>query len=227
MKEKGKKSKCERERGKETETENEVDKEKIDANQLDQPDHQDQDTPLQIDLACIDLTHSSLSQLPTLQLANCHHLLLRRNKLSTLPPDLCFPQCSTLDLYDNLLTSILHCISKAPALQTLDLSFNRITQISRIQLPPPLQFLFAACNKIDSVDEFASANEVKLMEFGGNGLREIPVQWQCSALEELWLASNALQFQKLVLLGCPKLRILALQCNRLQGEICVALALHY
>ena len=214
-------------REREVERERENDKEEIDTDQLDTPLQDTQgDSSIQTlptDLECIDLTHRSLSQLPTLQLANCHQLLLRRNKLSTLPPDLCIPHCWTLDLYDNLLTSIPHCISKAPALQSLDLSFNRIYHISRVQLPPTLQLLYASCNKIDKVDEFASANELKLMEFGGNGLREIPVQWQCSALEELWLASNALQFQKLVLVGCPKLRILALQCNRLQGEIVLQL----
>jgi Leucine-rich repeat (LRR) protein len=176
----------------------------------------------QCDSNAYDFTHCSLREIPSnLQTSNCQQLLLRRDRLVDLPADLLLPQCVTLDLYDNLLTCIPECISNFHSCKSLDLSFNRIDQISLSQLPSALESLYAACNKIEKADELFARGKhnLKLMEFGGNFLKEIPFKWQSATLEELWLASNALKFQSLSLLECPRLRILALQSNLLEGEV--------
>ena len=73
------------------------------------------------------------------------------------------------------------------------------------------------------MDEFASSDQFKLLEFGGNRISQIPLAWNCSQLEELWLAGNELSFDRIDFTSCPKLRILALQSNKFTNHLVIHL----
>ena len=118
----------------------------------------------------------SLSQSPIM-----HPLHLRRNRLHSLPNPLPIPNCTHLDLYDNLLDEFPNCLFQAESLSSLDLSFNRLSCLpSPRLLPKKIHILYASCNRLVDVDEFTSSDQFKLLEFGGNRISQIPLAWNCS-----------------------------------------------
>ena len=152
---------------------------------------------------------------------NCTSLSMRKNLIHELTPfpDHLAARLVELDLFDNKIKKIKPFFSDPPFLRLtkLDLSYNQIKVISGLEvLAPTLVELYLVENKIKEIIGLDALVNLKLLELGGNRLREVGQGLaKLVNLEQLWLGKNKISslgtgFQTLV-----KLRRLSLQANRL------------
>lgn len=144
------------------------------------------------DTQTLDLTHSQIEHLSTLNIpSNITHLILRRNRITTLPPTLLEnTTLKHLDLYDNGLTKI---DGLPQELIFLDLSFNRIRSV--LCLPGTLTELYLCSNAIESIEDLnlGELKQLKILELGANNLRTLDVNQLSVSLEELYLGGNRIK----------------------------------
>ena len=177
----------------------------------------------------IDFSHGGIEKVPHLIYPNATKLILRRNRIKSLPEtsDLYSLPCLTmLDLYDNLLSIIPSCIIKLAQLKFLDLSFNLIEQVPKHCLPSGLQNLYLTANRLAEIphDCLQCLHQLRVLELGANRIKSLPANnLSFELLEELWLSGNQIDNdRKLDFSHLPNLKILSLQCNKLSGAISIS-----
>lgn len=183
----------------------------------------------------------SLDEIPLATFTNCTLLEIRKNLLHRLDV---FPQhlrerLDTLDLFDNKLRSVGPYFSEvgSPAyaasklaqlpqplpscrwsvLRKLDLSYNQIKVIAGLDdLAGTLEELYLVENRIKKIEGLAALTKLKLLELGGNGIREVGDGLATLVnLEQLWLGKNKIATIGTGLQTLGKLKRLSLQANRL------------
>lgn len=166
------------------------------------------------DVQTLDLTHSQITDLSTLEIpSTITHLILRRNRITFLPPTILEnTNLKHLDLYDNGLTKIE---SLPGGLVFLDLSFNRIS--SSFCLPMTLTELYLCSNAIESIAHLnlGDLKQLRVLELGANKIKTLDVNQLPVSLEELYLGSNDVSTVP-DLSPFVNLRILSLQSNELE-----------
>lgn len=175
----------------------------------------------------------SFDEIPLASLQKCLSLSIRKNLihyLTPFPPELC-ERLVELDLFDNKIRHIggKKCSFFVPdltvspplnnwkSLRKLDLSYNQISTIEGLDaLGGVLEELYLVENRIKEISGLEALTSLKLLELGGNRLREVgPGLRTLVNLEQLWLGKN-----KITSLGdgfrtLKKLQRLSLQANRL------------
>lgn len=129
-------------------------------------------------------------------------------------------------------------LSAFTSLTTLDFSYNQIRSLASLDLlssgndndnkdAPPLVELFAACNKITSIDGLSHLTRLTMLELGSNRIKSTDGLEVITNLRELWLGQNRITDIGAALSSLINLKKLSLQSNRLASmkglEGCTAL----
>ena len=162
----------------------------------------------------------SLDEVALDKFTNCTSLSMRKNLIHDLTP---LPECLyhnllELDLFDNkvrLLASSF--FLPFQRLTKLDLSYNQIKVIDGLDaLGPTLKELFLVENRIKVVQGLGHLVNLRLLELGGNRIREIGNGLDALVdLEQLWLGKNKVASLGNSFHNLKKLKLLSLQANRL------------
>ncbi|KAG4034660.1 hypothetical protein MFRU_002g00170 [Monilinia fructicola] len=166
----------------------------------------------------IDLVHARISSIPSLRLSRfpkVQRLCLRQNTISTIE-DLA-PLAATLtdlDLYDNLIAHIRG-LEDLIHLTSLDLSFNKLKHIKKINHLTSLTDLYFVQNKITTIENLDGLTKLRNLELAANRIREIQGLETLIGLEELWLGKNKITEMK-NLDALQNLKILSIQSNRIR-----------
>ncbi|KAI8587339.1 hypothetical protein BDZ88DRAFT_444806 [Geranomyces variabilis] len=167
------------------------------------------------DVEELDLVHERLTTIENLgfeRFTNLRRLSLRQNLLSKLH-SLPNKTLTELDFYDNRLSRIEN-IDHLTNLISLDLSFNKIRHIERVEALKNLTELFFVANKISAIGGLSPLINLTNLELGANRIRAIENLDALVNLEQLWLGKNKItKLQGLDKLR--KLRLLSVQSNRL------------
>ena len=174
----------------------------------------------------------SFDEIPLAEL-KCSSLSIRKNlihELTPFPPELC-SRLKELDLFDNKIKRIggRKCQFFTPDMNAqpprnhftqlvkLDLSYNQISTIEGLDaLGGTLQELYLVENKIKEISGLDALINLRLLELGGNRLREVGSGLKSLVnLEELWLGKNKIASLGSGFATLKKLRRLSLQANRL------------
>ncbi|KAL9224527.1 hypothetical protein vseg_000552 [Gypsophila vaccaria] len=136
-------------------------------------------------------------------IAGLEELILRDNKLSTIPD---------ASIFKNLFV--------------FDVSFNEISSLSGLsKVSNTLKELYVSKNEVTKIEEIEHFHELQILELGSNKLRVMENLETLVNLQELWLGRNRIKAVNLCGLKCIKK--LSLQSNRLTSmkgfEECVAL----
>lgn len=167
----------------------------------------------------IDLVHCRISSIPALKLdrfTKLKRLCLRQNQIMEIDlPDAIAETLEDLDFYDNLIAHIRG-LEPFTELTSLDLSFNKIKHIKRINHLTKLRDLYFVQNKISTIEGLDGLPHLRNLELGANRIREIDNLETLTALEELWLGKNKItEIRGLDTL--TNLKILSIQSNRLEA----------
>ncbi|KAL1605119.1 protein phosphatase regulatory subunit Sds22 [Paraconiothyrium brasiliense] len=139
---------------------------------------------------------------------------LRQNQITNVDiPDDIAPQLEDLDFYDNLISHVKG-FDACKELVLLDLSFNKIKHIKRINHLTKLKDLFFVQNKISTIEGLEGLINLRQVELGANRIREIQNLETLTGLEQLWLGKNKITELK-GLDTLTNLKILSIQSNRL------------
>lgn len=170
------------------------------------------------DVEEIDCIHSRIATVPSLHLerfTKLRRLCLRQNViteiegLSSLADTL-----EDLDFYDNLISHIRG-LEDLVNLTSLDLSFNKIKHIKRVNHLKKLTDLYFVQNKISTIENLDGLDKLRNLELAANRIREIQNLETLTGLEELWLGKNKIVEMK----GfdtLSNLKILSIQSNRIR-----------
>lgn len=160
------------------------------------------------------------------ELRNCTSLSMRKNLIHELTdfPMTLLEKLVELDLFDNKVRRIGSFFSGFQCLVKLDLSYNQIKEISGLEpLAPTLRELYLVENKIKEIKGLDSLVNLKVLELGGNRLREVGDGLKrLINLEELWLGKNKIGELGNGFETLRNLRRLSLQANRLTNVGCEA-----
>jgi protein phosphatase 1 regulatory subunit 7 len=99
-------------------------------------------------------------------------------------------------------------------LMSLDLSFNKIKHIKRVNHLTKLKDLYFVQNKISAIEGLEGLSGLRQLELGANRIREMENLETLTGLEELWLGKNKITEMK-GLDTLTNLTILSLPSNRL------------
>ncbi|KAJ4355716.1 protein phosphatase regulatory subunit Sds22 [Didymosphaeria variabile] len=165
----------------------------------------------------IELVHMRVSNMAALRLERFKKLKrlgLRQNQITNvdIPEDIA-PQLEDLDFYDNLISHVKG-FDACKELVLLDLSFNKIKHIKRINHLAKLKDLFFVQNKISTIEGLEGLTNLRQVELGANRIREIQNLETLTGLEQLWLGKNKITELK-GLDTLANLKILSIQSNRL------------
>ena len=134
-----------------------------------------------------------------------------------------------LELRDNQFKEV-PCLAAFTRLRYLELSYNEIRSLAPLSslTAPHLTELYAASNKVTTIEGLSQLASLRLLELGSNRIRAVEGLGALTCLRELWLGRNRIAElgEGLVpLASC--LRRLSLQSNRLVSlaglEACTAL----
>jgi len=191
--------------------------------------------PISVSLSpqSLDLTANRLRHLEDklLTLPSLRRLCMRQNLVSStqeIENLKSAPTLHLLDLRDNQLEAVPN-LSAFTSLTTLDFSYNQIRSLAPLdQLSSdhhhhhnnndaarPLVELFAACNKITSVDGLSQLTRLTMLELGSNRIRTTDGLEVMVNLKELWLGQNRITEIGAALSHLTNLKKLSLQSNRL------------
>ncbi|ELR06551.1 hypothetical protein VC83_07491 [Pseudogymnoascus destructans] len=170
------------------------------------------------DVEEIDCIHSRVASVPSLNLdrfTKLVRLCLRQNAiteiegLSSLAETL-----RDLDFYDNLISHIKG-LEDLTNLTSLDLSFNKIKHIKRVNHLTKLTDLYFVQNKISTIEGLDGLTQLRNLELAANRIRGIQNLDTLTGLEELWLGKNKITEIK-GLSSLSSLKILSIQSNRIR-----------
>ncbi|KAK2029961.1 protein phosphatase 1 regulatory subunit SDS22 [Colletotrichum zoysiae] len=164
------------------------------------------------------VSHARVSSISALRLERFQkvvRLCLRQNSIQSI--DGLSPLASTLedlDFYDNLISHIRG-LDDLVNLTSLDLSFNKIKHIKRVNHLTKLKELFLVANKISTIENLEGLDKLTSLELGSNRIRVLQNLGSLKNLEELWVAKNKIT-ELAGLGGLPNLRLLSIQSNRIR-----------
>ncbi|KAH7117833.1 hypothetical protein B0J11DRAFT_536817 [Dendryphion nanum] len=165
----------------------------------------------------IDLIHYKVQSIPALRLerfTKLQRLCLRQNQITSVDiPESLASTLQEIDLYDNLIGH-LKGFDAFTELTSLDLSFNKIKHIKRVNHLTKLRDLYFVQNKIGTIEGLEGLSNLRQLELGANRVREIENLESLTGLEELWLGKNKITELK-GLDTLTNLKILSIQSNRL------------
>lgn len=161
----------------------------------------------------------SLDEVALAQLSNCTSLSMRKNLIHDLVdfPEHLRERLVELDFFDNKIRKIGSFFNGFLCLTKLDLSYNQIKEISGLEpLAPTLTELYLVENRIKEVRGLETLVSLRVLELGGNRLREVGSGLkELVNLEELWLGKNKITHLGGAFDTLKSLRRLSLQANRL------------
>lgn len=155
---------------------------------------------------------------------NCTSLSMRKNLLHVLTdfPAPLAAQLLELDLFDNKIkrigTFFSNPVTPFMAIVKVDLSYNQLKEIEAGfgALAPTLRELYLVENKLKEVKNLDALVNLRLLELGGNKLRDVgDALTNLVNLEELWLGKNKIDRLGTSFNTLTKLKRLSLQANRL------------
>ncbi|WQF87345.1 Putative U2A'/phosphoprotein 32 family A [Colletotrichum destructivum] len=164
------------------------------------------------------VSHARVSSITALRLERFQkvvRLCLRQNSIQSI--DGLSPLASTLedlDFYDNLISHIRG-LDDLVNLTSLDLSFNKIKHIKRVNHLTKLKEIFLVANKISTIENLEGLDKLTSLELGSNRIRVLQNLDSLKNLEELWVAKNKIT-ELTGLGGLSNLRILSIQSNRIR-----------
>ncbi|KAK1595892.1 protein phosphatase 1 regulatory subunit SDS22 [Colletotrichum navitas] len=164
------------------------------------------------------VSHARVSSIPALRLERFQkvvRLCLRQNSIQSVEG--LSPIASTLedlDFYDNLISHIRG-LDDLVNLTSLDLSFNKIKHIKRVNHLTKLKELFLVANKISTIENLEGLDNLTSLELGSNRIRVLQNLDSLKNLEELWVAKNKIT-ELTGLGGLSNLRLLSIQSNRIR-----------
>ncbi|GKT91817.1 protein phosphatase 1 regulatory subunit SDS22 [Colletotrichum tofieldiae] len=164
------------------------------------------------------VSHARVSSITALRLERFQkvvRLCLRQNSIQSI--DGLSPLASTLedlDFYDNLISHIRG-LDDLINLTSLDLSFNKIKHIKRVNHLTKLKELFLVANKIGTIENLEGLDNLTSLELGSNRIRVLQNLDSLKNLEELWVAKNKIT-ELTGLGGLSNLRLLSIQSNRIR-----------
>ncbi|KAI9748316.1 MAG: hypothetical protein M4579_007257 [Chaenotheca gracillima] len=165
----------------------------------------------------IDLVHCRISSIPALRLerfTEVAKLCLRQNAIQDVEGLACLARTlEDLDLYDNLIGHIKG-LEDLVNLTSLDLSFNKIKHIKKVDHLKELRDIYFVQNKIGKIEGLDGLVKLRNLELAANRIREIENLDHLTGLEELWLGKNKITELK-NLSPLTNLKILSIQSNRL------------
>lgn len=177
------------------------------------------DIPL--DTTYIDLVHLKITSLEELKLERFPQLEsinLRDNLITSLHALKRLPHKDLLvelDFYDNRIKHISSHVSEFINLESLDLSFNNIKHIKHVNTLTKLENLYFVQNKISKIENIENLTNLTNLELGGNRIEVIENLDTLINLQQLWLGQNKIsRFQGLTMLS--NLRILSIQSNKIE-----------
>lgn len=125
---------------------------------------------------------------------------------------------TSLELYENRLKT-LKGVEELVNLRVLDVSYNRLKTIELefVGKLTRLEKLYVAENRLKEMVDLPKCigKTLKVLDLGGNALREIKGLKECVALQELWLGKNKIAQIGDGLESLSKLKIISVQSNRL------------
>jgi len=143
----------------------------------------------------LDVTHARLKSVAALDLqrfTQLRRLCFRQNELKRIHFPESWESAKTLkelDLYDNEIEQF-DFLEQFAELTSLDLSFNRIKHIRRLEHMRKLKEVFFVQNKIVEIKGLEQLTELTSLELGANRIREIENLDTLVNLRELWLGKN-------------------------------------
>ncbi|KAK1998445.1 protein phosphatase 1 regulatory subunit SDS22 [Colletotrichum falcatum] len=164
------------------------------------------------------VSHARVSSISALRLERFQkvvRLCLRQNSIQSIEG--LSPLASTLedlDFYDNLISHIRG-LDDLVNLTSLDLSFNKIKHIKRVNHLTKLKELFLVANKISTIENLEGLDKLTSLELGSNRIRVLQNLDSLKNLEELWVAKNKIT-ELTGLGGLSNLRLLSIQSNRIR-----------
>ncbi|KAF4634081.1 hypothetical protein G7Y89_g4028 [Cudoniella acicularis] len=166
----------------------------------------------------IDCVHARVSSIPLLKLDRFKavtRLCLRQNTITEIEGlSYLASTLQDLDLYDNLIAHIRG-LEDLTGLTSLDLSFNKIKHIKKVNHLPNLTDLYFVQNKISTIENLDGLSKLRNLELAANRIREIQNLETLVGLEELWLGKNKITEMK-GLDSLQNLKILSIQSNRIR-----------
>ncbi|OHE93729.1 protein phosphatase 1 regulatory subunit SDS22 [Colletotrichum orchidophilum] len=164
------------------------------------------------------VSHARVSSIPALRLDRFRkvvRLCLRQNSIQSIDGLAALaPTLEDLDFYDNLISHVRG-LEDLVNLTSLDLSFNKIKHIKRINHLTKLKELFLVANKISTIENLEGLDNLTSLELGSNRIRVLQNLDPLKALEELWVAKNKIT-ELTGLGGLANLRLLSIQSNRIR-----------
>ncbi|KAG9240587.1 protein phosphatase-like protein PP1 regulatory subunit sds22 [Calycina marina] len=171
-----------------------------------------------VDTEEIDCIHTRMRSLQPLKLDRFNkvkRICFRQNVISDIE---CLshlaPTLTELDFYDNLIAHIRG-LEDLVNLAVLDLSFNKIKHIKRINHLTKLTDLYFVQNKISTIEGLDGLTKLKTLELAANRIREIQNLESLESLENLWLGKNKITEIK-GLDSLQNLTLLSIQSNRIR-----------
>ncbi|KAL2355897.1 hypothetical protein BJ546DRAFT_1036708 [Cryomyces antarcticus] len=165
----------------------------------------------------ISLINCRVTSIPNLGLERFTKVLkicLRQNQITAVEiPSNIAPGLQELELYDNLI-SHMKGFYDFSELVNLDLSYNKLKHIKRIDHLKKLKQLYLVQNKISRIECLEGLNSLTYLELAGNRIRIIEGLKTLTKLEQLWLGKNKITELK-GLDTLANLRLLSVQSNRL------------
>ncbi|TKA73561.1 hypothetical protein B0A49_04089 [Cryomyces minteri] len=198
---------------------------------LSDPEYSDEDAPpvdqieadegllddLPDDTDEISLINCRVTSIPNLGLERFTKVLkicLRQNQITAVEiPSNIAPGLQELELYDNLI-SHMKGFDDLSELVNLDLSYNKLKHIKRIDHLKKLEQLYLIQNKISRIECLEGLSNLTYLELAGNRIRIIEGLETLTKLEQLWLGKNKITELK-GLDTLANLRLLSVQSNRL------------
>lgn len=166
----------------------------------------------------IDCVHARIANIPALRLERFKavtRLCLRQNTITEIEGLSCLASTlEELDLYDNLIAHIRG-LEDLTKLTTLDLSFNKIKHIKKVNHLINLTDIYFVQNKIVTIENLEGLTKLRNLELAANRIRDIQNLDTLVGLEELWLGKNKIT-QMMGLDGLTNLKILSIQSNRIR-----------
>ncbi|XP_052414885.1 volume-regulated anion channel subunit LRRC8E-like [Carassius gibelio] len=193
-----------------------------------------------VNLSALELTGCGLERIPSavFSLSLLQELDLRENRLTTVEEILSLQHCrrlTVLKLWHNHISYIPEHISKLRALETLDLSWNKIRSLpprlcyctklrhldlshnqlaslpSEIGILQSLQFLSLAFNSLESLpEELFSCKRLKVLALGNNSISSLsPLVGNLAQLLRLELKGNRLESLPVEIADCVSLKLTA------------------
>ncbi|TKA68903.1 hypothetical protein B0A49_03997 [Cryomyces minteri] len=165
----------------------------------------------------ISLINCRVTSIPNLGLERFTKVLkicLRQNQITAVEiPSNIAPGLQELELYDNLI-SHMKGFDDLSELVNLDLSYNKLKHIKRIDHLKKLEQLYLIQNKISRIECLEGLSNLTYLELAGNRIRIIEGLETLTKLEQLWLGKNKITELK-GLDTLANLRLLSVQSNRL------------